>query len=216
MTSGTASEMSSESVTPTVANIVDWFHHRFDRVRGGDHVFAPAEERGVVVGENSGNAAQIETLDRVIGEALMRKADRHAARADRVGAIRKDRPEALGGAAEHAKAGIELKREAARRRRQRHAHELTDQRRAELAEVELKTTVEVGAVRLLARQRRQAVDDQSARSEQVRKQGREILHRRIEVERIRAEATELDASRHATVKPMTRDMWGPLGVSECR
>ena len=58
--------------------------------------------------------------------------------------------EALGAPLEDAEGRIEPVREPRGRRRKRKRDELADQRRAELAEVRLEITVEVGAVRLLS------------------------------------------------------------------
>ena len=56
-------------------------------------------------------------------------------------------------------------------------HDLADQRHAELAEVALEIAVEMRRVRLLARQGRFAIDDEAARTEEVREERRSVLDR---------------------------------------
>ena len=82
-------------------------HGRVDVVDGRDHVLSPAKQFGVVVGEDGGDAAEVEPLDRVERQALMREAERDAVSADRLEALGHDRAEAARGTREDAQSGVE-------------------------------------------------------------------------------------------------------------
>ena len=112
-TIGTASETSKRSVTPTVTNVVDWLTLASIALTRRHDVLAAAEQLRVVVGEDGRHALQVEPFDGVEREALEREADRHAAGADRLGAIGEDRPEALRVRWNTPSAGVELVGEAA-------------------------------------------------------------------------------------------------------
>src|SRR5262245_18863845 len=120
---------------------------------------------------------QVESFHRVEGETLVGGAERHAAVADRVGAFREKRSEALSGALEDAKARIESEREPRRWRRQRRADQMIHERGAELTEIELKGEVEMGRMQLFTGQCRFAVNDQSLESVDVREQRGHAVHR---------------------------------------
>src|SRR5262249_62117223 len=62
-----------------------------------------------------------------------------------------------------------------------HVDDLVDECRAELTEVELERAVEMRRVRLLARQRRFAIDDETVGAEEIGEQRREVLYRRVQV-----------------------------------
>src|SRR6185436_16839860 len=110
-------------------------------------VFASAAQLRVVVREDRRYGTEVEPLDGAEGKVLYRKARGHTPGADRFGALRQDRSETLRRPAKDADAGVELVSEAGRRRRQRHGHQMVDERRVELVEVELKIAGEVRAVR---------------------------------------------------------------------
>ena len=118
-------------------------HGRLDGIDRGHDVLPAAEQLSIVVGEDGRHLVEVQALDRVERKSLRGEAERHTTRADRFGTLGENRPEALRRALEHTGARIETIREARGWRRQRHVHELTDERRAELAEVRLEVVVEV-------------------------------------------------------------------------
>ena len=154
---------------------------RVDVVQRGHDVLAATEELRVVVGEDCWHGAKVQPLDGAEREVLGGKPGGHPPRADRFGALGEDRPEALGGSAEDADAGVELVGKTGRGRRERHGDEVIHQRRVELAEVELKIAGEVRGVRLLAGKGRFAIDDEAVCSEQIVEQRRQVAHRRRQV-----------------------------------
>jgi hypothetical protein len=179
-TIGTASDTSKRSVTPMVTKKVDWLTSApialavvttssrpprssalsWVKTAGTCPIGMPSTESNV----NRWKAKPVDT----------RLAPIVSARSARMG------PK-LCRALKHAERGIELEGEAAAGRRQRNAHELTDEGEAELPEVELEVADEMGGVWLLAGQGRQAVHHKAPRPEQVLEDRGEVRHRRRQV-----------------------------------
>src|SRR4029453_18559913 len=133
---------------------------RPDRVRGRHEILPPAEELGVVMLENCGHLLEIQSVDRVEGETLIRGPERDVVCPYGLCSLCENRPKALRTAMENSNCGIELESEAGGGRGFGRTNELVYEGCGELAEVGLKVACERSAMRLFTWKCRLAVDNQ--------------------------------------------------------